>query len=99
MYRRIKANTPIILYFAVLALHARVCVLTIACIEHNVMSGIFTYAFIYWAENENVNVLPWGKKHSYSNTVAQAFSFHEYLQTCPHQERQILASKLALLYK
>lgn len=34
------------------------------------------------------------KKHSYSNTVARALSFHEYLQ-----ERQILASKLALLYK
>lgn len=67
----------------------------IAFIWHNVMSGTFTYAFIYWAENVNVNALPWKEKHSYSNTVAQAFSSHEYL--CPHQERQILTRKLALV--
>lgn len=74
------------------------CVI-IACIWHNVMSGTFTYAFIYWAENVNVNALPWKEKQSYSNIVARAFSSHEYLQLCPHPECQILASKLALVNK
>lgn len=37
---------------------------TIACLEPNVMSGTFTYAFVYWAQNVNVNVLPWEKNHS-----------------------------------
>lgn len=74
-----------------------------ACIYHNVMSGIFTYAYIYRPEDVNINVLPWEqqqKKHSSSNFAAQAFSFHEYLEDLsPHQERQILASKLALSLK
>lgn len=39
-----------------------------------------------------------GEKHSSSLIVARAFSFHEHLQICPHQTRQILASKLTLLY-
>lgn len=66
--------------------------------RHHVISAIFAHAFIYRTEDVNVNVLPWGeRKHSYSLFVERAFSFDEYLQICPRQRRQILASKLTLL--
>lgn len=41
------------------------------------MSGTFTYAFIYWADNVNVDVLPWGGwgGDAPAATLLQAFSF------------------------